>query len=73
MPRLRRKRAFIIGPVREITDAEKKAIGAYVLRLEKQGYHVHWPLRDTHQSDPIGSQILNENCWEIERADEIHI
>lgn len=64
---------FIICPVRGATPEEKKEIGDYVRCLEKIGYKVHWPSRDTDQTDPKGWVILNTNAHALNKADEVHI
>lgn len=70
---MEREKVFLISPVRQISDDEKVAIAAYVAKLESEGVQVHWPIRDTHQDDPIGLQICNENKEAIAAADEIHL
>jgi len=67
------KSAFIIGPVRNMTEEEKRVIGGYVSKLESEGYKVHYPPRDTNQDDPIGTNIIAENREAIRNADEIHV
>ncbi|MDO8504433.1 MAG: hypothetical protein Q7S36_01110 [Candidatus Liptonbacteria bacterium] len=69
----KKKKVFIICPVREITDQEKGFIANYVSRLEKDGYSVHWPPRDTAQDDPVGLRICRDNRLAIANADEVHV
>ncbi len=69
----KRKRVFLICPVRGITDEEKGKIGQYVARLERKGYEVYWPLRDTDQNDPVGLRICEDNLWAIAKAHEVHV
>lgn len=64
---------FIICPVRNATDEQKKRLEAYVDELENAGNWVHYPARDTDQNDSVGNMICNYNRWAIKRADEIHI
>jgi len=71
---LDRKSVFVICPVRDATDKEKEYILDYVKQLERQGYDVHYPARDTNQEgDPIGLRILRDNCAAIRRASEVHV
>ncbi len=73
-----RKSIFLISPVRGVINGENPELEAklrkYVADLEKRGYRVHWPLRDTHQEDPTGGyRICRTNFRTIIDADEIHI
>ena len=60
-------------PVRGITDEERLVIEKYVLDLEAAGNAVHWPPRNTDQSDPIGLRTRQDNRRAIEDAEEIHV
>jgi len=66
------KTAFMISPVREVTDKEKEVIDNYVAKLESQSYRVYYPLRDTDQNDPVGLRICTDNREAIAKADEVH-
>lgn len=55
---MNRKRTFLICPVRGCSPQQTQA---YVDDLERQGWEVHWPPRDTQQNDPNGLQICKEN------------
>jgi len=68
-----KKKIFVICPVRNADKATNEKILRYIERLEKQGHTVHWPPRDTDQSDPVGNKICLTNMTEIFKADEIHI
>ena len=68
-----KKKIFIICPVRNIGDAVRGEIAGYVQGLETAGYSVHWPPRDTDQSDPVGNRICLVNMRAAFEADEIHI
>lgn len=70
---LEEKSIFVICPVREATEEEKKFIEDYVSMKEKEGYKVHYPKRDTDQTDPIGLRICRDNRNAIRDANEIHI
>lgn len=64
---------FIICPVRNADPAIQEEIRRYIERLEEAGHHVHWPPRDTNQSDLHGIRICMDNCDAIIAADEVHI
>lgn len=67
------KKVFLICPVRNIEKGELKIIGEYVEYLELEGIKVHWPYRDTDQSDPIGNNICGTHRTEIKKCDEVHV
>ena len=69
----KKKSAFIICPVRNASEKVKIFLDSYVAELERQGYKVHYPPRDTEQSDPTGVQICDTNLSAILESDEIHI
>ncbi|MDD5289584.1 MAG: nucleoside 2-deoxyribosyltransferase [Patescibacteria group bacterium] len=69
----KKKKIFLICPVREVTDTEKEAIAQYVAALKKDGHSVYWPLTDTNQDDSVGLRICQDNRAAIIAADEIHI
>jgi hypothetical protein len=66
-------RIFLISPVRYGTEAENNLCAAYVASMEMEGHTVHWPLRDTEQSDPVGKDICEQNIEAIRAADEVHV
>ncbi len=66
-------RIFIICPVREVPPEIAERIRAYVAGLEAKGHKVHWPQRDTDQTDPHGINICITNCDRIIAAREVHI
>lgn len=68
----KKKRVFLIRPVRNCTAAFAEKVAAYVQDLEEQGYVVHDPPRDTPQDDPTGLNICRTNRAAVEAADEIH-
>jgi len=67
------RKVFVICPVRNATLEIKQRLEDYVAKLEKDGYLVHYPPRDTDQSDPIGNQICEQNFRAILEADEVHV
>ena len=67
------KRIFIITPVREITEDETQFLNNYIAQLESQGHKVHFPPRDTDQTDKVGLDICTANREAIRLADEVHI
>ena len=64
---------FIICPVRNADPAIQEEIQRYIERLEEAGHHVHWPPRDTDQSDPHGIQICMDNFDAILDADRVDV
>ncbi|MBI2035099.1 MAG: hypothetical protein HYT12_00245 [Candidatus Liptonbacteria bacterium] len=68
------KKVFLICPVRDADKELKKRMNAYVGLLEARGYKVHFPHRDTNQSDPTGGFIIcKTNFNAILEADEVHV
>lgn len=63
------KKTFLICPVRK----QKEDLTWVVEQLEKDGWQVHYPPRDTEQSDPIGYQICQDNRKAIAESDVVHI
>lgn len=64
------KKTFLICPVRGVDKIESEGI---VKILEKNGYEVHWPHRDTNQNDKTGYNICLENLNAIKQCDNVHI
>jgi hypothetical protein len=64
------KQAFLICPVRG-HDAEETA--QTVAQLEREGWKVHWPPRDTDQNDPTGYLICARNKRAIKRASMVFV
>jgi len=64
---------FIICPVRNADEDFTRFAQRYVEELEGQGHQVHYPRRDTDQTDPHGLEICLTNCDAIIAADEVHI
>lgn len=63
-------KTFFISPVR---GKDQKENEGWVKLLEDNGYQVHWPYRDTDQSDDIGLRICFENLAAIRDSDVVHI
>lgn len=64
------RKVFLIAPVR---DVPPEAWAPYVATLELSGAQVHWPARDTNQSDDTGLRICRDNLAAIAAADEVHM
>jgi len=64
---------YLICPVRNADPEVLAKLKLYVADLEAQGKTVHWPPRDTDQSDPTGVKILEQNRQATLDAKEIHI
>ncbi len=72
MKNTNKKKVFIICSVRGTSDDYKKKLEDYVQKLEKNGYIVHLPHRDTNQN-ATGLEICKENASAIFNSDEVHI
>jgi nucleoside 2-deoxyribosyltransferase len=64
------KKTFLIGPVRGFPP---DYLASVVAGLESDGWQVHWPARDTDQSDPTGILICTDNVSAIRNADAVHV
>jgi len=65
---------YLICPVRGVTPEEQVALDAYVAGLEKNGHTVHYPPRDTDQTDDgCGLKICESHRRALWKADEVHV
>lgn len=64
---------FLICPVRDANEDQKKRMTEYIANLEHQGLRVYYPARDTYQVDHIGFRICTDNTKAIRDSAEIHI
>ena len=65
---------FLICPVRNATEDQKKRMTEYIEELESNGNKVHYPARDTKQEDLTGGwNICTTNKNAILESDEVHI
>lgn len=64
------KTTFLISPVRGVDQAQNKAT---VEMLERQGFKVHWPHRDTNQNDGVGLRICLDNLAAIKESEYVHV
>ena len=69
----KRKKIFILCPVREIASPVITILAGYVARLEAAGHRVYWPYRDTDQVDPIGLRICRDNRRGMRRSDVVYV
>ena len=67
-----KKKAFIIHPVRGISEEYAEKIREQIAFL-RQEYDIYDPSIDTDQSDPIGLNICKQNRKAIEEADIVII
>jgi len=66
------KKVFLICPVR--SGNLFKAGERWVEMLEQEGVEVHWPHRDTDQTDDgTGLHICEQNRTAIEEADAVYV
>ena len=71
---LKKKKIFLISPVRNADPDVMALVEAYVRDLETHGCIVHWPSRDTKQNDPTGGwNICLANFTKMFEADEVHV
>ena len=63
-------KAFLICPVRGV---DPELTRAHVDLLEKEGWQVHWPPRDTDQDDPVGLAICHQNREAIAASDRVFV
>lgn len=64
---------FLICPVRNATESQKKDMQDYINMMEANGYKIHYPERDTNQIDSIGYRICTDNANAIGKSSAIHI
>jgi len=70
---MKEKSVFIISPVREAEKEDMEFLRDYTQALERGGYDVHLPYRDTDQDDPYGYNICRENREAVKNSDEVHV
>jgi hypothetical protein len=63
-------KSFLICPVR---GKPPEFYAAIVRDIEADGISVHWPPRDTNQTDSTGLRICRDNAAAIAAADVIHV
>lgn len=63
-------KSFLICPVRGV---DPETARQFVSQIEAEGYTLHWPPRDTDQSDPVGLRICSDNAAAIRNADVVHV
>ena len=66
------KSIYLICPVRNASEKEKKVLGRYVKKLENKGYEVHYPPRDVNQNDESGLNIMLAHRNIMEKYSEIY-
>lgn len=65
---------YIICSVRNATEEQIAFAENYVRRLEHQGHEVHYPPRDTDQTDDgTGLNICISHRDAMEECDEVHV
>lgn len=64
---------FLICPVRNATEEQKRWMEGHIDILECGGKKVYYPARDTDQNDNIGFRICEDNKNAIFNSKEIHI
>lgn len=70
----KKRRVYLICPVRRCTPEVLAEMDAYVADLEARGYEVHYPPRDVDQrNDDGGVRICMEHREAMLGADEVHV
>jgi hypothetical protein len=67
------KNIFLICPVKNQNSVEGLILNAYISYMKGLGHKIHYPPRDTNQTDNIGTRICTDNMKAIKKADEVHI
>jgi nucleoside 2-deoxyribosyltransferase len=69
-----KKKSFLISPIRGLNPKKVKVMARIARHLEKKGWKVHWPYRDTNQIDVTGGlRICQDNLKAITEADAVHV
>jgi len=64
---------YLICSVRKATKEQKQFAEGYVSQLESEGHEVHFPPRDTDQTDDgCGLAICESHQQALIEADEVH-
>jgi nucleoside 2-deoxyribosyltransferase len=63
-------RSFLIAPVRGLPAEAWREL---VAKLEREGWSVHWPARDTEQIDAVGLDICRQNLAAMADSDAVHV
>ena len=67
-----KRKVFLVCSVRGASQDVLDAQMAYVSALERDGFRVHYPPRDTNQ-EAAGINICTQNCAAISDSDEVHV
>jgi hypothetical protein len=68
------KRVYLICPVRDRTEADRRFADDYVAGLEARGMLVHYPPRDVDQTDDgVGLAISTAHRAAMLNCDEVHV
>ena len=70
---LRKMKIYIVCPVRNVTEEQKKELDTYVEQLEKEGHHVYYPPRDVNQNDETGWNICQAHKKAMIDADRVDV
>jgi nucleoside 2-deoxyribosyltransferase len=64
-------KVYLVCPVRNCSDEVSRLLTAYVSKLEKNGYEVHYPPRDCEQNQS-GIKICETHRKAMVNCDEVH-
>lgn len=67
-------KVYVICPVRNASEEDRKFAAEYVAALEAQGITVHYPPRDSDQTDDgVGLKVNESNRNALLLSDEVHV
>lgn len=69
---MKKKKVFLACPVRNIEDSYRDGIIAQIDHLEKKGYEVYCPIRDTNQG-VLSLEICKQNKAAIKNCDLFYV
>ena len=64
---------YLICPVRNVTEEQKKEIDDYVATQEAEGNKVHYPPRDVNQNDETGFNIVVAHRRAMKKCDRVDV
>ena|SRR3989344_2916588 len=65
---------YLIHPVENLTEEERRFLDSYVESIERRGYKVHYPIRDVDQNDSSGGvRIMKEHRVAMGTTREVHV
>ena len=65
-------KVYILCPVRNTSDKQKKEVDSYIETLESQGIDVH-SYKNVDQNDKTGYEIVMGHLRGMQSSDEVHV